>query len=221
MHKFFLILSVFYIVAFSSCINEKESNSSGSNENAGSETDIINDTVIIDCNYSFEEAIVGTNAPTRIIQQLVLINVRYYSTDGKIHEGQVLSNKRIANEIIELFDFMLLERFPVAKAIPIVNYDWNDNLSMLDNNTYSFCYRNTGYSKHAQGMAIDINPFFNPFRSKGDSVSHSNKPEGAKYDTTVNGTLYPSHPVVLKTKSLGFKWGRNFNRSNDDHHFEK
>jgi len=37
-------------------------------------------SVIIDCNYTFEEATRGTKAPEEIIQQLKLINVQYYST---------------------------------------------------------------------------------------------------------------------------------------------
>lgn len=177
-----------------------------------------NDT-IIDADYSFEEAIAGTKAPQSIIGQLELFEVVYLSTDGKIHRGQIVSNKSIGEEIRTIFRFMLEEKFVVEKAIPIVKYDWSDSLSMENNNSYSFCYRDIAYSKHATGMAIDINPRFNPLRWKIEN--RPNQPAGAVLDTTVNGTFYSGHPVVEEFRKLGFRWGHSFTRFYDDHHFER
>ena len=112
-----------------------------------------------------------------------------------------------------------LDEFVIEKAIPVVRYNWNDSLSMADNNSYSFCYRDITYSRHAHGMAIDINPRFNPLRWK--KVNRPNKPSGALSDTTVNGTLYPGHPVVKAFTEKGFYWGHRFSKYYDDHHFEK
>ncbi|MEA4916790.1 M15 family metallopeptidase [Proteiniphilum sp.] len=177
-----------------------------------------NDT-ITDADYSFEEAIAGTKAPQSIIDQLELFDVVYLSTDQKIHRGQILSNKTIAEDIRTIFRFMLEKEFVIEKAIPIVKYNWSDSLSMDDNNSYSFCYRDITYSKHATGMAIDINPRFNPLRWK--TGNRPNKPEGAVLDPTINGTLYPGHPVVEEFRRLGFRWGHSFTKFYDDHHFEK
>jgi len=179
------------------------------------------DSVIIDCNYTIEEALKGTKAPQKTINKLTLIDVKYYSMDGKIHQGQILTNQLIANELKEIFEFILKEKFPVAQVIPIVKYNWNDELSMIANNTYSFCYRNIGYSKHAKGMAIDINPFQNPMRWKKEYSFRKDVPEGAIYNPEVPGTFTPEHAVVQKFNAMGFKWGRDFKRNDDDHHFEK
>jgi len=177
--------------------------------------------VIVDCDYTFEEALAGTKAPKSIQKELTLLDVEYYSTDGKIHAGQVLTNKKIAKDVNRMFRFMFKARFPIAKVIPAVKYHWNDDLSMQDNNTYSFCYRDASYSKHALGMAIDINPFFNPVRWKTGYENRKNKPVGAKYNTSVNGTFYALHPVVVEFRRRGFRWGHTFTRNFDDHHFEK
>lgn len=174
---------------------------------------------IIDASYTFDEAVEYSEAPEEIISQLELVDVYYISTDGKIHKGQVVTNRQIANDIKEIFSFMLDEGFVIEKAIPIVKYGWNDSLSMADNNSYSFCYRNISYSKHATGMAIDINPRFNPLRWK--NIDRPNTPAGAVLDTTVNGTLYPGHIVVNEFRRLGFRWGHSFTKYYDDHHFEK
>lgn len=174
---------------------------------------------IIDADYTFEEAIANSGAPKEVIDQLELFNVSYISTDGLIHRGQILTHTDIAGDIKSLFEFMLEEKFVVEKAVPVVRYGWSDSLSMADNNSYSFCYRNITYSKHAQGLAIDINPRFNPLRYKYED--RPNEPEGAVSDTTINGTLYPGHPIVDEFKKRGFRWGHSFSRYYDDHHFEK
>lgn len=188
-------------------------------QDQGEKIETVQNDTIFDARYNFEEAIAGSQAPQEIIDQLELFDVTYLSTDGKIHRGQILSNKIIAEDLKSIFKFMLKEGFVIEKAIPIVKYQWNDSLSMDDNNTYSFCHRNISYSKHAKGMAIDINPRFNPLRWK--TQKRPNQPEGAVSDTTINGTLYPGHPVVDEFRRLGFRWGHTFTKYHDDHHFEK
>lgn len=177
------------------------------------------DSVIVDSRLTFQEATAGTKAPKSILDELILMDVLYKSTDQRLHQGQILTNKKIENDIRDMFVFMLENDFVIEKAIPIVHYRWSDSLSMEDNNTYSFCYRNVSYSKHARGMAIDINPRFNPLRWK--NANGSSQPENAVLDTTVNGTLYPGHVVAEEFGRLGFRWGHSFSKYYDDHHFEK
>lgn len=178
------------------------------------------DTIFVDSRYTFVEAIAGSNAPKHIIEQLQLMNVQYFSTDGKLHQGQILTNRKMVDKLTALFHFFRLVKFPIAHAIPIVKYNWNDNLSMQANNTYSFCYRNTTFSKHARGLALDMNPYFNPVRWKNTYKCRLNKPIGAIRDTTVNGTIFSSHAVVQEFTKLGFFWGHNYKAKYDDHHIE-
>ena len=178
--------------------------------------------VIIDCNYTFDEALEGSRAPQTLIDNLSLYEVKYISTDGKLHQGQVLSNKEIEQDVKEMFEIMLREKFVVEKVIPIVKYDWDDNKSMEDNNTYSFCYRDMNYSFHANGLAIDINPYFNPQRWKGEWRNvRKDKPVGAVFDTTRNGTFIEGSVIVNEWKARGFHWGHYMERKADDHHFQK
>ena len=181
------------------------------------------DSIIVVSNYTFEEAIAGTRAPQHIIDQLELFDVVYLSTDGQLHQGQIISNRAIAQDIREIFEFMLEHGFVIERAIPIVRYNWCDTISMDVNNSHSFNYRKIAgtnrLSLHATGMAIDINPRFNPVRWP-DNV-RPNQPEGAVHDHSVNGTLYPGHPVVAEFRRRGFHWGHWFRRFYDDHHFER
>ena len=181
--------------------------------------------IIIDSQMTFEEAVSGTKAPQDILDQLVLIDVEYYSTDDKLHRGQLLINRLIEKDIAAIFDSIKVWRFPIAHAIPIVAFDWDDDLSMAANNTSSFCYRKVpgakNLSRHARGMAIDINPFFNPIKWKSPNEHRPVEPANARYNKEIPGTFYPGHPVVKEFLKRKFIWGYNFSKYYDTHHFHQ
>lgn len=179
-----------------------------------------NSKIIIDCNYTFEESIKGIDIPKSIVKQLTIIDVEYYSFDNKLHKGQIVSNKNAAKDLIEIFDFIKSARFPIAKVIPIIKYDWDDDASMNDNNTTVFNYRKVkGYkvlSAHSYGMAIDINPLQNP-HIKGKTV----QPLKGKYDPKVRGTILRDSKLVNEFVKRGWQWGGRWRSSKDYQHFEK
>lgn len=181
---------------------------------------INSESIIIDSNMTFKESIKGTNAPDSIINELKLINVMYYSDDGKLHRGQLVISKSVSDDINKIFEIILKEKFVVHKCVPIVKYNWSDAASMEDNNTSSFNYRKISNSKnlsrHSYGMAIDINPYFNPvvYRSR-------NSPKTAKYNSKINGTLTADSKVTKEFIKMGWRWGGNFKSFKDYHHFDK
>ncbi len=105
--------------------------------------------------------------------------------------------------------------------IPIVAYGWDDETSMQDNNTFAFNYRTIlgtdRLSKHALGVAIDINPKLNPAVSESGLV----QPKGAVYNTRREGTILADSDVVLLFKSFNWKWGGEWKDDKDWQHFEK
>ena len=180
----------------------------------------LSEDMIIDSKMTFAEAIAGTKAPKEIIDQLCILDVDYYSFDGKLHRGQLIINKKVKDDISDIFRIILDRRFPVNKVIPIVKYNWNDDASMEDNNTSSFCYRTIAgtnrISKHGQGMAIDINPFLNPVVHNDGTTS----PKSARYNPKLKGTFSLDNPLVKEFKSRGWRWGGEFTSYKDNHHFD-
>jgi hypothetical protein len=176
--------------------------------------------IIIDSDCDLDEALSGQNIPVIIKDQLELVSVSYYGFDDRIHEGKILVHKEIVSDVIEIFDFILETRFPIAKVVPISEYKWSDEESMKDNNTSSFNYRFISgtriHSMHAKGLAIDINPFQNPYIK-----NHIILPEGASYDTTKKGTLTSDSPLVKEFKKRGWSWGGDWESLKDYQHFEK
>jgi hypothetical protein len=183
---------------------------------------------IVDSMKTAEEAFDGLdpNCPEDIRNKQAIVEVLYYSTDHKIHQGQVVIDRELQADIRSVFRFALKTRFPIQSAIPISdprfrkNGRWDDELSMEANNTSAFNYRqstgSTQLSKHAYGRAIDINPFLNPYVKDKTVLPHN-----AKYDPGVPGTFASSSSIVHFFKRLGWKWGGDWETLKDYQHFEK
>jgi len=181
---------------------------------------------IVDSNITLSEAL-RKPAPPEFKRKQRIVDVLYYSFDGKIHRGQIVIDRRLVKDIQQVFQVALETRFPINSVIPIShdrfhkNGVWNsDNQSMLANNTSAFNYRKvTGgksLSMHSYGFAIDINPVQNPY-FKGSIVL----PDGAVYDPAKPGTLTRDCPVVKTFIRLGWDWGGNWKSLKDYQHLEK
>ena len=149
-----------------------------------------------------------------------MVEVKYYSFDGKIHQGQLLINKDLVEDIKEIFKSIMSVKFPIAKVIPVVRYNWNDEKSMEDNNTSAFNYRIVANTKtlsaHSTGRAIDINPKLNPQIKRNHYF-----PRGAKYQPDKKGTITANMLIVKEFVKRGWKWGGYWNSTKDYQHFEK
>ncbi|PKN18633.1 MAG: hypothetical protein CVU71_14235 [Deltaproteobacteria bacterium HGW-Deltaproteobacteria-6] len=180
-----------------------------------------NEEIIIDSAISFAEAIEGSTAPLEIIDSLSMIDVNYYSFDGLRHQGQILVEARLEDDIYEIFELINQLKFPVGKVIPIVAYRWDDGDSMADNNSSAFNFRviagTNKLSLHSFGRAVDINPVQNPVIYPADLIA----PEGATYRPHNKGTFTAKHPIVQEFLKRGWHWGGNFEQPKDYHHFEK
>jgi len=181
---------------------------------------------IVDSNITLSKAL-KKFAPFKFKARQRMVDVLYYSFDGKVHRGQIVIEQRLVKDVREVFRVILDSKFPIQSVIPIShdrfykNGEWNnDDQSMLSNNTSGFNYRKvTGGKKlsmHSYGFAIDINPVQNPY-FKGKVVL----PEGAVYDPFKPGTLTRNCAVVKTFIRLGWDWGGNWKSLKDYQHFEK
>ena len=185
---------------------------------------------IIDSSMTRAEALEGVHpdCPQEVIDKQELFEVKYLSFTGKIHQGQMMMDRRLAPEIKEIFDLARELKFPFHLVIPIShpafrkNERWDDDLSMAANNTSGFNYRRpTGggpVSKkgHAMGFAFDINPRQNPYIKRKKIL-----PPGSKYDPDEPGSLSADHPIVKRLLKLGWTWGGSWRSLKDYQHFEK
>jgi peptidoglycan L-alanyl-D-glutamate endopeptidase CwlK len=176
--------------------------------------------IIIDADYTLDETLRESNIPSSVKNTLDLVTVNYYGFDEKLHQGQIIVNKEIVNDIVEIFKVIEETKFPIEKVVPIVEYNWSDEKSMNDNNTSSFNYRFISGSRilsmHANGLAIDINPKQNPYIKNGTSI-----PADSEYKLKNMGTIEPDSKIVEAFKEKGWTWGGDWKSLKDYQHFQK
>lgn len=159
------------------------------------------------------------------------MNVLYYDFDGKIQTGELICNKGIAQDLVEIFYELYLNEYQIEKIRLIDEYGGDDTASMEDNNTSCFNYRvvdgTDSLSKHAIGCAIDINPFYNPYIvfDKTGSGNDYISPKGSEIyvDRSQNFPykIDESDLCYKLFKEHGFTWGGDWNSCKDYQHFQK
>jgi len=168
---------------------------------------------------SLDEALAGKEIPGDIRKNLTLINVPFFSFDGEVREGQLVVHAEVAAEVEQIFKKLFEIRFPIEQMVPIVAYGWDDDVSMVANNTSAFNYRvifgTDRLSNHSYGCAIDINPVQNPYIQRGGTIV----PPGARYDSTQPGTV--TVEIADLFESYGWDWGGDWKDRKDWQHFEK
>lgn len=164
-------------------------------------------------------------------EDLCHLMVLYYDFNGDIQTGELICNKEIAQDLLEIFYELFLNEYQIEKIKLIDEYGGDDTASMLDNNTSCFNYRvvdgTESLSKHALGCAIDINPFYNPYVvfGKGENGGTYISPAGSEkyadrswdfpYKIDENDLCYRLF------KEHGFTWGGDWNSCKDYQHFQK
>ena len=159
---------------------------------------------------------------------LRLLSVLHCDADGHTKKGQLVCNKAIASDLLNIFRRLYKARYPIERMTLIDDYDADDERSMTANNTSCFCFRKVAgskrLSKHALGMAVDINPLYNPCVRKKGGKTIVQPAAGTRY-----ADRSKTSPYKLKRGDLchrlfvehGFRWGGDWNSLKDYQHFER
>lgn len=160
--------------------------------------------------------------------ELRYLTIMHYNGEGKPQRGELVCNKSIAQDLLDIFKELYKARYRIGSVRLIDEYDANDERSMEANNTSCFNFRymtgsTTRISKHGLGLAIDINPLYNPY-VKGNLVSPK---ASRKY--AFNRASRKDIPQKIDRNDLcyklfikhGFKWGGAWKSLQDYQHFEK
>lgn len=182
---------------------------------------------ISNLNNKYKKELINRFNDIDIIDNLIILNVLYYDFNNKIKEGQIVCNKIISNKLISVFKVLFQNKYKIGKIKLIDVYDFDDIKSMSDNNTSCFNYRkilNTNrLSKHAYGLAIDINPLFNPYVTLNENNEIEIYPENSKKYINRNKNFeYKIDENDLCYKLFignGFEWGGHW-KCPDYQHFE-
>lgn len=162
-------------------------------------------------------------------EDLCYVSVLHYNFKGIERTGELICNKAIAQDLVEIFYELYQNEYQIEQIRLVDEYSGDDTLSMMDNNTSCFNYRvvdgTSSLSKHALGLAIDINPFFNPYVVYKDDGTTYISPQGSEtYADRSKDFAYKidENDLCYKLfKEHGFVWGGDWNSCKDYQHFQK
>ena len=156
------------------------------------------------------------------------LRVLHYNKEGKVLHGELVCHKDIADDLLHIFRELYKARYPIERMELIDKYDADDEASMRDNNTSAFNFRyiagSRRLSRHSLGMAIDINPRYNPYVRWRDGrrlVSPDNGKEYADRTCDFPYKIVEGDLCHRLFKEHGFTWGGDWKTSKDYQHFEK
>ena len=158
------------------------------------------------------------------MDDLRYLKLSYIDFDGNSQVGEMVCNKAVAAEILSIFEELYQARYPIRSIRLVDDFGGDDEASMAADNTSCFNYRKkTGMrslSKHAQGLAVDINPLENPYVRSSEvrpavAAAYADREKDFPHKIDKNDLCYK---LFLKH---GFSWGGAWRSVKDYQHFEK
>lgn len=161
-------------------------------------------------------------------EELRYLKVLTKDLEGITKVGELVCHESIAKDLIEILEQLYEASYPIERMELIDEYDAIDEASMRVNNSSAFNFRTISYtdivSKHGLGLAIDINPLYNPYTKMVDGKQSIEPANGAPYLDREADFPYKIEPDDLCCrlfKEHGFEWGGDWKDSKDWQHFEK
>ena len=166
------------------------------------------------------------DAPVKL-DDLRYVHLLYVDFDGVEHEGALLVHKKVADEVMEIFEALYDARYPLrsVRLVDDFGQPFTDGLSMSADNTSAYCCRRvtgkTYFSRHSYGLAIDVNPVENPYIRPDGSFA---PPESEPYLDRKNlrpGMITEDDLCYKLFIAHGWSWGGHFKGEKDYQHFSK
>lgn len=157
------------------------------------------------------------------LDELRYVNVSFWSFDGGHHTGELVLHRDVAEDVVQVFARLHEARFPIEQMRLITDADLDAAPTGDGNNSAAFICRRirqgSSWSAHAYGLAVDINPFHNPYARAGLVL-----PELASSyldRTTVRPGMVLAGDVVTRAfAEIGWFWGGEW-RNPDHMHFSQ
>ena len=147
--------------------------------------------------------------------------------NGRSIVGEMVLNKTIADRVLNILRELYENDYPIERMRLIDYWDADDEKAMRANNSSGFNFRfvsNTKVvSKHGLGLAVDINPLYNPYCKtvKGKRVvePQAGIPYAAR-TKTFDYKIEKGDLCYHLFTANGFQWGGNWRSCKDYQHFE-
>jgi hypothetical protein len=159
------------------------------------------------------------------LDQLRYLRLSFIGFDGIPQTGEMVCNATIAEDLLDIFIRLYDAQYPIRSIRLVDDFGGSDDESMKADNTSCFNYRTVpgqkNLSRHALGLAVDVNPLENPYIDRNGVVR---PPEGQPY---VDRSLDFPHKITRDDLCCrlflehGFTWGGSWSSQKDYQHFDK
>lgn len=156
-----------------------------------------------------------------------LSDLRYVTTthigfDGRTYTGALVVHRSAVEPLGRAFGRLYELRFPIRAMEPIEKYRGDDYASIEADNTSAFnCRKATNaqrWSRHALGLAVDVNPLENPYVTDG-TTSHPGSRPYLDRSRPRPGMLTEGSAPVKAFLDAGWHWGGRWSDVIDLQHF--
>ncbi|WP_230687286.1 M15 family metallopeptidase [Catellatospora vulcania] len=150
------------------------------------------------------------------------LTVGFRGFDGRAHTGELLANARVADDLVTVFERLFAAGFPIERMRISSAAELNAPSTGDHNTTEVFACRSVrgrkGWSQHAYGLAVDLNPFQNPYH-KGKVVLPELATAYLDRADVRPGMAQPREEAVQAFAAIGWKWGGDYRSLKDYMHF--
>ncbi|MEM9713911.1 MAG: M15 family metallopeptidase [Actinomycetota bacterium] len=154
--------------------------------------------------------------------ELAYLTISHWGFDGGHHTGELIVNAAVAEDVVEVFGRLHEARFPIEGTSVVTLEQVDDHPTGDWNDTTGFVCRpavgSSNWSQHAFGLAVDINPFHNPYL-KGDLVLPELASVYVDRERVLPGMIFDGDVVVRAFADIGWAWGGNWSSLKDWMHF--
>ncbi len=169
------------------------------------------------------------------LSDLRYLKMLHYNFKGEIRVGEMIVHKSVAKDVRSVFAALFKKKYPIRRMYLVEKY-WagdstsTDAASIKADNTSCFNYRaiigSTKVSKHAKGLAIDLNPFENPYvpkhNGRWDYSALGKKEKAYARDRSPREHVITTEDAAYKLfVKKGFTWGGGWRSVKDYQHFER
>jgi hypothetical protein len=156
------------------------------------------------------------------LDALSYLTVSFRGFDRKAHTGELVVASTAAGDVVSVFEALFSAGFPIEEMRLPTTADLEAHPTGDGNNTAALVCRATtggaGWSAHAYGLAIDLNPFNNPY-AKGDVVLPELASSYLDRSWQRPGMIQPDSLVVREFARIGWSWGGSWSTLKDYQHF--
>jgi hypothetical protein len=159
--------------------------------------------------------------PVRLAD-LRYLTVSFRGFDSRAHTGELVVNRRVADQVVSVFARLYRAAFPIEEMRLVTTADLEAHPTGDGNNTAAFVCRaarqQRRWSAHAYGLAVDVNPFQNPY-ARGDLVLPELASSYLDRGRARPGMIRPGDVVTSAFAAIGWTWGGTWRSPTDLMHF--